>query len=209
MRRRSVVRRSGLLHTAAVGADEFGADAADPNELGFESLSRSMEANGGIAGGDSGPGCEGFKALACEVDAAENLAVGGLDGGKDLLDTTADDLLGLSVRWDFCCEVLCPLLESAVFGGTVAIVIDNGVAQDAIEPGDGRFFTAQDRGVFDGADIGGLDDVFRDGRGVDSALYEMEEVISLLNQVSNGFYLHGAFPHREGGDGGRFLPPPL
>jgi hypothetical protein len=138
-----------------------------------------MEANGGIAGGDSGLGCEGFKALACEVDAAENLAVGGLDGGQDLMDATADDLLGLRIRRSFGCEVVCPLLESAVFGGTVAIVVDDGVAKDAIEPGDGRLFAAQDVGVFDGANVGALDDIFRDGRGVDSALYEMEEVISL------------------------------
>ena len=140
-----------------------------------------MEANGGVARGDSGLGCEGFKTLVCKVDAAENLAVGRLKGWKYLVDATADDLFGLRIGCSIGCKVVCPLLESAVFGGTVAIVVDDGVAQDAIEPGDGRLFIAQDGGVFDGADVGALDDVFRDGRGVDSALYEMEEVISLEN----------------------------
>jgi hypothetical protein len=195
--RRKQWREELLLRAVAFDAGEFGTDAADPNKLGFKGLAGSMETNGGVARGNSGPGREGFQALAREVDAAENLAVGGLDGGKDLVDATADDLLSLSVGCGFGCEVVCPLLESAVFGGTVAIVIDDGVAQDAIEPGDGRLFTAQDVGVFDGADIGALDDVFRDRGGVDSSLHKMEEVISLLNEAVNGFYLHGAFPHRE------------
>jgi len=167
-----------------------------------------MEANGGIARGNSGLGCEGFETLACEIDAAENLAVGRLEGGKHLVDATADDLFGLRIARGFSCEISRPLLESAVFGGAVAVVVDDGVAQDAIEPGDGRLFTTQDGGVFDGADIGALDDVFRDGTGVDSALHEMEEVISLEDQVSDCSCLHGAAPHQESG-GLRWLPPLL
>jgi hypothetical protein len=167
------------LRAGAVDAGEFGTDAADTDKLGFKGLARSMEANGGVAHSDSRFGCEGFEALACEVDAAEDLAIGGLDGGKYLVNAIANDLLGLRIGCSFGCEVLRPLLESAVFGGAVAIVVDDGVAQDAIEPGDGRLFTAQDGGVFDGANIGALDDVFRYGRRVNSALYEMEEMISL------------------------------
>jgi len=186
-----------LLRAAALDTGEFGTDAADPDKLGFKGLAGSMEANGGVARGDSGAGCEGFQAPASEVDAAENLAVGGPDGGKDLVDAITDDLFGLSVGCGFGCEVVSPLLEGAVFGGTAAIVIDDGVAQDAIEPGDGRFFTPQGGGVLDGADVGALDDVFGDSGGVDSPLHKMEEVISLLNQAVNGFYLHGAFPRRK------------
>ena len=191
----------------AVGAGEFGAGAADPDEFFFEGLARSMDADGGVSRADSCFRCEGFEILACEVNAAENLTVGGLEGGQYLVDATADNLLGLWVGRGAGREILRPLLESVVFGGAVAVIVDDGVAQDAIEPGDGGLFLTQGWRVFDGADVGALNDVFGDGRGADPPPNEMEELISLESQSGNCFCLHGTVPHREW-RWRRFQPPP-
>src|ERR1700732_419861 len=118
----------------AVDAAVFGADAADLGELLFEGLTSAMDTHGGVAGGDSDFFCECVEGGIGYVDAAEDFAVGGLHSEEDFVDALADDLVGLRIGGGFG-EVLRPAFEGTVFGGAVAVVVDDGVAEDAVEPG--------------------------------------------------------------------------
>ena len=84
-----------------------------------------------------------------------------------------DDLLGGGVGFDFGGEIAGPLLEGTVFGGALAVVIDDGVAEDTVEPGDGGFVVAEGGGLLHGADVGGLDDVLGGGAGGYAAFDEL------------------------------------
>ena len=73
------------------------------------------------------------------------------------------------------------MLEGAIFDGAVTVVVDDGVAEDTVEPGDGGFVTAEGGGLLHGADVGGLDDVLGDGARSYATLNEVEELLSLIN----------------------------
>ena len=151
----------------------FGASAACKDELLLESLSGAVGSYGGVAGGDAGFLREGLECIFCEVDFADDLAVCRLEFVEDVVDALADDLLGGCVELVFDGEIFRPLLESTVFGGAVAVVIDDGVAQDAVEPCDGRLVAAQGRGLLHRTNVGGLDDVFGGGTGTHSSFDEL------------------------------------
>jgi len=65
------------------------------------------------------------------------------------------------------------LLEGAIFDGAVTVVVDDGVAEDTVEPGDGGFVTAEGGGLLHRADVGSLDDVLGGGVGGYAALNEL------------------------------------
>lgn len=161
----------------------FGAGAADLDELLFEGLTGSMDADGSVAG-------EGLQAVFFEVDLAEDLAVRGFHVLKDVADALADDLFGLRFGRRFGFEIPGPLLECAVLNGAMAIVVNDGVSQDAVEPRDGRLVAAQVGGLLHCAYVGGLKDVFSRGKRFDTPLHEAQELASLENQIGYGGGLH-------------------
>ena len=67
----------------------------------------------------------------------------------------------------------------------MAVVIDDGIAQDAIEPCDGGLVAAEGRSLLHRADVGGLDDVLGRGAGAYSSFYELEELSSLVEETCN------------------------
>ena len=105
---------------------------------------------------------------------------------EDVVDALADDLLGGRVELVFGGEVFGPLLEGAIFGGAMTVVVDDGVAQDAVEPGDGGLVAAEGGGLLHGADVGGLDDVLGGGAGGYAAFDELEELLSLVDEAGDG-----------------------
>jgi len=168
----------------------LGAGSTGQGELLFKCLASAMDADGGVAGGDSGGSGEGVQCALAKINFADDLAVLRLDGGKDLLDAAADDILCRRVGGGLGGQVASPAFERAVFGGAVAVVVDNGVAQDAIEPGYGRLGLVERRGLFHGADVGVLQDVFGGGRRIDTTPDKLEEPASLKDEIVDGFGLH-------------------
>jgi hypothetical protein len=164
----------------------FCADFAGEDELLAEGLTGSVSADGGVAGGDVGGFGEGFEAALGEVDLTNDLAVGGLHGGEDRVDAGADGLLGGWIDCGFGEEVDGPLLESTVFDGAVAEVVDDGVAKDAIEPGGGRLAVAKIGNLLDSAKVGGLDDVLGGGWGFDTRLYEAQKLLPAGDETFDG-----------------------
>jgi len=114
--------------TGAVETGVLGADVACGDELLPECLTRSMKANGSVAARNSLCLCEGIDRLFGEVDVANDLAIGGLEVFNDLADALTDDLMGCHVGLGLGQELVRPSLERAIFGCSMAVVIDDGVA---------------------------------------------------------------------------------
>jgi hypothetical protein len=201
------MRRRWFSGAGAVDAAVFGAGAADFGELLFEGLAGAMNTDGGVACGDSRFFCEGLEARFSQIDTAEDFAIGGLHGLDGFGDALADDIVGLRVWCRFGGEILAPTLKSAIFGGAVAIVVDDGVAEDAVEPGDHGLFAAECGGLLDGAGVSGLDDVLGGVGGVDAPLHEVKELFALEDQVGDCRRLHGCGFSVRGGEEGSSAPP--
>jgi hypothetical protein len=127
--------------TGAVYAAMPSADAADQHELFFQGLARSMYADGGISPGNASFVCKAFEAVVGEVYFAKDLAVGGFESRDYLIDALADDFFGSGI-WCDCGKVMGPMFESTVLGGAMTVVVYDGVSQDPVEPGSGRFLVA-------------------------------------------------------------------
>jgi hypothetical protein len=174
-----------------VDATVFRTGATDERELLFQGLPGAMDADCGVCGGDVGLDGECLEAAAFEIDIADNFAVSRLHRAEHIADALADDLVGLRIGLRFGGQFLRPALEGSVFGGAMAVVIDDGVAQDAVEPRDGRLFAAQGGGLFERAGVCALQDVLRGGEGFDAPVQKAEKLLSLKRQVGDGRCRHG------------------
>ena len=135
-----MIENTSILSAGAVDATMFGAGAADESELLFEGMACAMDTDGRVAGGDSSLLCEDVEGGVSEINVAEDFAVGRLHGVERFNNALADDIVSLRVWCGFGRKVLRPAFEGTVLSGAVAIVIDDGVAQDAVEPGAGGLF---------------------------------------------------------------------
>lgn len=80
-------------------------------------------------------------------------------------------------------EVVDQLLGGTGSGCTVTVVIDDGVAEQTIEPRDDALFVANVCSFFDAADESRLQNVFRGGFGIHSRAKEREELPAALYQA--------------------------
>ena len=148
-----------------------------------------MGADGGVGGGDVvGVRVEG-EGLLVEVDGAEELGVAGRDEVEDAGETGADLVVGLG-GWRGL-EFVSKGFEGLAFGGAAAVVVDDGVAQDTIEPGDDRLFQAGYGVALQGAHVGGLEDVFGEGGAGNATAHEAEELAAVVEERVEGGFGHG------------------
>jgi len=155
-----------------------GACTAATDELFAESGAGTVGADGGIAGTDPlGVRIRGEGSLA-EIDFAEQGSVGRCDRVECAGDALAGGLVEKRIGGSLSLELLRPAFEGRAFGGAAAVVVDDGVAEDAIEPSDGGFVLTQVAARFEGAHIGGLKNVLRNSTIVDTALDEAKELIA-------------------------------
>ena len=174
----------------AVETGVLGADTACGDELLPESLTRPMKTHSSVAGGDSLCLCKGVERLFGEVYIADDLAIGRLEVLDDLVDALADDLMGHDVGLGLDQELVRPSFQSAIFGCSMTIVVDDGVAQDAIEPGYSRLVAAKLGGLFDGAHVSDLNDVIGGGGSIDTTVQEVEKLLPLAEKVVDGAWGH-------------------
>jgi hypothetical protein len=97
-----------------------------------------------------------------------------------------------------------PALEGTIFGSAATVVVDDGVAQDAVEPGHSGLFAAEAGGLLNGADVGALDDVLGGIGGVDAPAHEVKELFALEDQVGDCLCLHRCGGSVRGGGEGCF-----
>ena len=72
--------------------------------------------------------------------------------------------------------------ERAILYGAMPVEVDDGVAQDAVEPGHAGLAAAKFALAFQGPEISVLEDVFGDCRRRDSTLQEAQELAPLVEQ---------------------------
>lgn len=75
--------------------------------------------------------------------------------------------------------------DQAAFNSVMTIVIDDGVAQNAIEPRSGGLFAAQSVSFIERAGVSGLKKLFGKSIIRDSFSYKREELVSLSGQIED------------------------
>ncbi len=160
-----------------------GAGSANALNLGSERLARTVDPNAGVICGDTSLLGQFTERLLLQIDYLDCIAVLGLEFGDDVFEAFADFPAGEIVRIDLRFEVLGPLLDGAISGSLVAIVVDYRVAKDTVEPGDGGLVVAKFAAALQTADVGSLQDVLGDRTGPDTALDEGEELASMVDEA--------------------------
>jgi hypothetical protein len=130
-----------------------------------------MHADGGILGSDSRLLGEVAELSVLEVHDSYGVAIVGLEAGEEAGDTLADFLAEAGVGLRVGGELAAPGFQGSSGNGAVAVMVDYGVAEDSIEPGD-HFFVVNRGASFQAAGEGGLEDVFGGGPGFDAAFQE-------------------------------------
>jgi hypothetical protein len=182
----------------------FAAGSAGGNEGFAQRLAGAVEADGGVPRGDVGGFGKEIDGALGEVDGGENFAVGGTKVLDRLAEAFADEALGVGVRPGGGTgeELAGPGFEEAVVSGALAVMVDDGVAQDAVEPGGGRLVAANGGGLLEGAQVGGLQNVLRGGGVFYAVLQEAKKLAALGEQDVDGLHDVGAAaavelpPHR-------------
>lgn len=163
----------------------------------MESLAGSMSAHCGVDGCDSRALGECVEWGFVEVDLAQHFTIGGLN----LIEGTRN-----AAAYLCRCGIGCrcrridagrPWLEGSCFNCAVTVVVDNGVAKDAEEPGIGGFAGLQIFDLRDCPDISSLKDVFGGLPVAHSPLDEGEEAFALGGQVGESGQ-HIYWMHRPG-----------
>ncbi len=120
-----------------------------------------------------------------KIDCVEDFGVRRAQGWQHASDASADyrvwEAAGRRLAVSF--KRRPPSAQSAFFDARSAVVVDDRVAENAIEPGDGRLIVAQPRSVLQSAQIGVLKNVFGDLCGPDAARQKAEKKPSLRQQI--------------------------
>jgi len=90
-----------------------------------------------------------------------------------------------------------PSVERRAFPGSAAVVVDDGVAQNAIEPGDRRLLIAQAAGVLEGAHVCRLQNVFGEGAVIDSTGEKSKELLPQIDKRIGNCFFHWDGAGRE------------
>src|SRR6202012_4279868 len=112
-------------------------------------------------------------------------AVFGLEGADGFQDAGADPSLELFRLMGFT-PVGGPPVHGAGAGGLLAVVIGDGVAENAVEPGHGAFGGAQLGAALDGFEVCGLKDILGGGRIADTGAQELQETVVPSGEAGGG-----------------------
>ena len=158
------------IETAVIGAGTAG--LAD---LFLERLAGAVDTHCGIVRGDGGLVREIVQGAFLDIDDTQGVAILGFESLKQGGDTLADFGAELGRGSDFVLKLLAPGFEGAGSGGAMAVVVDDGVAEDAVEPGDDLFVGDGGR-VLESAGEGSLENVFGGLARLDAVLEEGQEI---------------------------------
>jgi hypothetical protein len=191
---RDIYLCAGALLAEAVEAAMFGAGAAGADELFAQGFAGAMDADAGVGRGDAVLVGEVLEALTAEVGGAQDGGILRLELIDDAGEAGADLAFDLR-RWlRRGLKLARPGLEGFASGLLAAVVVNDGVAQQAVEPGGCGFVEIGAVLMLIGAQVGGLKDVFRE-RGIgNAALNKGEELVSLREEL-----IERGVRHRQGG----------
>lgn len=163
------------------------ADAAGADQLLFERGSSPVSAHGGIARfqfvrrGKIGQGS------AVEIDLAQNFCIGRFQGGQQLLNAATHDaaceLIFRTVPFRLSLQLFGPTFERSVLRVAAARVVNDGVAQDCVEPWNNRAAIEHALDTLESAEIGGLENILRERAVLHTALHECKKGSVAIEQV--------------------------
>lgn len=143
----------------------------------FQSPAGAVEADGGVIGGDAGLGGEFGGAAFLDVDELESMPVFGLEVIEEAGDAFAY-LIAQVGRRLFGFDLAGKGFEGAAGGSLMAVMVDDGIAQETIEPGDDAFFVAEGATALESTDEGSLEEVFGEGGRGDAFFKERKELVT-------------------------------
>ena len=149
-----------LADTVAVETAVGGTRAAGGNQRFFEGLASAVDADGCVRNADVIARGEVGQRRFLQVHIAKDIRVIWLERRQHSGDALADDIARQIVRLYGGFKLVCPLRESAVFEAAMPVEVDDGVAQDAVEPCGARLSAAQFSLTLQGTEIGVLQDIF-------------------------------------------------
>ena len=159
------------------------AGPAAPGKLAAQRLSGAMQPDAGVPGRDPCLGGKTAHAEAVHIDAAKCRTVFGLEGVHERRDAGARDGFQLRVRRRR------PILslsskpsKRAASGAFASVMVDEGIAKHAVEPGGRGLWTSQRAGPADAADERLLQNVLRFIPGAYTALDKAEETGVIVHQ---------------------------
>jgi hypothetical protein len=117
----------------------LGASAARLFDLTAQSFSRPMHADGGIFRGNSRLLRQVAELSVIEIDQAQRIAVFGFQIVEQAGNTVADLLPQCRIGFLALAELSAPGFQSPSRGGAMTVVIDQGVTEDSIKPGNYLF----------------------------------------------------------------------
>lgn len=168
----------------------FGAASTHGDKLLFQCLPGPVNSHGCVAGSDAGLRSKGVKSALVQIDLAEYLAVGSLQGRENIPDALADDTFGCGIGGWLSEQVVGPAAQCTIFCVAMTVVVDHGVAQYPVKPRDRGFIATQRRRLLERTRVGALQNIFCGGRRVDPSLNEAQELATLVEQVRDDFRGH-------------------
>lgn len=153
-----------------------------PLELALKSLTSAVEFDHRIVRRQAERACKIGHALTFEVDAPDEVGILGLQRRQEFVQTLADR--GFEITLDFYCgrafeRFLC---QRSCLGATVAVVVDERVAQEAVEPSHRTLAVGQGLPLLERAHEGVLQDLFGDGSIAHTPLEEVQEATMIRHQ---------------------------
>ena len=173
-----VLSTAGAVHARMPGTAPTGLD-----ELFAERGTGAVGAGAGIGGRDLLLPGEILERLLAKLNGTQQGGVLGLHALKDSSQARADLVPGFRSRRDGMFKLATPCFQRLVFRAATAIVVNDRVAQDAIEPADHGLALPQISLVLNRTHVGGLKDVLGHGGIGDPSLQEAEKLPAL---VENG-----------------------
>jgi len=112
----------------------LGATSAGDDQLLAQSGAGAMRSNACIGSGDALVSGEVLQRLLAQIDSANQVRVIGPERVEDATQAGADFVLDFWRRCDGRFQVTAPDLQGFHFRAATAVVVDDRVAQNAIEP---------------------------------------------------------------------------
>jgi len=143
-----------------------------------------------------------LQTLLSEIDGTEDLGILRFEPVYDPVQARAHLVVKVWGWLGRGLQLTCPSLKSFVRGRPSPVAINHSVAEQAVEPGHGRFAWFEVVLVLKSAEVRGLENVFGKLRVRDAALHEGEKLFLLSEQL-----IKRCFSHRDARAGGFSLPP--
>jgi len=150
----------------------FGAGSARRLHCLSQSFSRAMHSDARIVLRDASSLRQLSQTPVFQINHLDGLSILGLQFDQHLPHASARNIANHGIGFRFCFEFANPALRGTLGSGFVSVMIDQGISQKPIEPGDCRFLVAQFPTLLDSSQEGSLEDVLRNFAALYSALQE-------------------------------------